>query len=723
MVERAFMALAALAALGCGGAETKEEQPKPDEPEPPPMGCSLGERTAEDGSCIPPGLPPDMPCPVGQGMDGGACVAAGVPPSGCGVGFTHDGAGACAATLPASPCAAGAIALPGDTACREIADCGTTTWGSIAVAADTQYVDQNNVSGMSDGSVDAPWLTIQHGVDAAAAGAVVAVAAGSYVEDVLIENKPLQLRGRCPERVEVVGVGGPLATVSVGEGATGTVVSGFAITGDGYGVLLSGSLDVVLDTLWVHDNVGVGVDIEGSFGPTGVTLRDSLIEDVDDFGVFVVGAEVTVERVAIRGVDAGPAAQGAGAGVGLSSYGGAPYPPTDVTVRGSLIERAPASVFVMGETVTVEDSLLRDTAGSGRTGGIFSQVPCFNCIDTTPHVTVRRSVIQDVHPAGIVSLGGTVDVEHVVVRDVVRAPGAGDSGQGIVLAQLCGMNGGQAVCNGDLRSSGTIRASMLASIAGRGMHVWGSDAIIDRVAVLDSPTPDTTASTPGVGIDSLCFQEGPGVRCDAAPSSRANATITSSHIERSQGVALLVGGSDATIDGTLVRNTFANADAFGRAFQVQEQCGAYECSEPIAGSAVITASQIESSVDFGVAVMGSTATIDSSLIMNTAPGQDGFYGDGVVVFSTLAPASANVLSTRVDQSGRAGLASFGAHASLGNNVFVCQAFDLNGEEYQGVVNAFDNLGNNGCGCPDPTKKCAAKSANLAPPPALEPAPP
>src|SRR6185436_10488706 len=110
----------------------------------------------------------------------------------------------CAADLPAT-CPPGSLAVPGDAACREIAPCGTGTWGDIPVEASTEHVDASYVGGASDGTSAKPWTTIQEAVDAAAPGAIVAVAAGSYAEDVRIDGKALRLWGVCPGEVEVVG--------------------------------------------------------------------------------------------------------------------------------------------------------------------------------------------------------------------------------------------------------------------------------------------------------------------------------------------------------------------------------------------------------------------------------------------------------------------------------------------------------------------------------------
>lgn len=57
------------------------------------------------------------------------------------------------------------------------------------------HVDQNNQTGIENGSAARPFSTIQEGVDNAAAGGVVKVAQGIYRESILIDNVSLQVLG------------------------------------------------------------------------------------------------------------------------------------------------------------------------------------------------------------------------------------------------------------------------------------------------------------------------------------------------------------------------------------------------------------------------------------------------------------------------------------------------------------------------------------------------
>ncbi|HZO17031.1 MAG TPA: hypothetical protein VFB62_27330, partial [Polyangiaceae bacterium] len=232
-----------VAAFGCG-----EETAEPTPPDPDTQtSCVPGELRMEDGSCRPAGLPPDLP-PAGPS----AAPLAGVPRDGCAMGFVHDGDGGCQPVLPDSPCAPGMIAVPGDRDCRAVAPCGGGTWGTIPIDTSTQFVDAS-FSGTSDGSAVAPWTSVQEAINAAVPGAIVALAAGSYVEDANV-TKPLRIWGVCPSLVEIVSTTpAPAVTIDAADVELHTL----AIRGAGDGIVDRG--ESTLDRVWVHELGGAGI--------------------------------------------------------------------------------------------------------------------------------------------------------------------------------------------------------------------------------------------------------------------------------------------------------------------------------------------------------------------------------------------------------------------------------------------------------------------------------
>src|SRR5262245_39564790 len=167
----ALPVLVALAALGAGCDESASD--------PPPAGCLPPTRLVAEMR-LEPGVQ-DNGCPAGTlGLEGGSCQPAGIPPELCGAGFEPDDAMGCEPILPPEPCPAGQMAVPGESICHAVMECGAGTWGDIPVDATTVYVDASYPGLDSDGSSQRPFTTISDAVDAAASGALIAVESGSY---------------------------------------------------------------------------------------------------------------------------------------------------------------------------------------------------------------------------------------------------------------------------------------------------------------------------------------------------------------------------------------------------------------------------------------------------------------------------------------------------------------------------------------------------------------
>jgi hypothetical protein len=86
------------------------------------------------------------------------------------------------------------------------------------------------------------------------------------------------------------------------------------------------------------------------------------------------------------------------------------------------------------------------------------------------------------------------------------------------------------------------------------------------------------------------------------------------------------------------------------------------------------------------------------------------------------PASAAITATRVDDVSRAGLGSFGATLSIASARVRCAGIEIVGEDHASMSTAFEDRGDNLCGCPFAETPCKLTSAGLAPPGALDPIP-
>jgi hypothetical protein len=506
------------------------------------------------------------------------CRAAGVAI--CAAGFEPDDAGGCEPLLPSTPCASGQMAIVGETACRDVKTCDGGRWGAAPLSASTQFVDAAATNG--DGSENSPWTTIQQAVDAAASGAVIALAAGSYQEDVVIENKSLSLWGRCPAMVEIVATGVELGAVFIGTNATGSEIHDIAVRGAAHGIVVSGSEDVLLDRVWIHSTPDRGLDIEDVLGPTAVTLEGSLLEETSDVGLYASGATVDVAATVIRNTQPDPSTQQSGRGIAV-----------------------------------------QDDAATGARGAL----------------TLRSSVVEQSRDAAVYVFGSDALVEASVVR--ATAPAASDDRFGRGISANNGLVG-----NG--RANVTLRGSVVENSRHTALFAAGSDILIEN-SVLRDTEAQLSDETGGRGIN---------VQLDPMRGERGVLVIRTSVVERSRDIGIFVDASDATIEGVIVRTTVARPD--------------------------------------------------------------GAFGDGLSVSAAQNPASAIVTGAHIETSARAGIVSFGAFVSLGGTALECNVIALDGEDVAAGQFAFEDRGNNGCGCPGATEACKAVSTMLDAPGAISP---
>ncbi len=664
---------------------------------PEPVACKAGEATRNDGSCQVPGIPPD----------------------GCAKGFKHDGDRGCAAVLPAMPCGPGTLAVPGDSACHEVAPCAAGPFPAAPSGGKAVYADGSYQAGNSDGTMAHPWTTIQQAVDAAGAGDAVLVAAGKYAEDVSLA-KAVRVIGLCPAKVELAGPKGVAVAASNAE------LHALAVTGGG--VAVSKASGVVLAGVWLHDTGAEALLVDEG----AAALRSSLIEHPVGYGIRAHAGDVTVEASVVRDVNAGKILS---AGI-YASPNFTAKKPSHVVVRGSLIERMPyAGIYASSSDVTLDGSVLRDVTpgadgeGDGLnvlsedlgakltvTGSVIERVTSEAMflgridahIDTTvvrtakPTATsafpsginggteigsgsltlfVQRSLIEDFPAQGVVAFGGTVVLDSVAIRDIHADKGG--TGMGLYLA---------SDLDSEAPANGTVQSSAIERVASDGVWVSSSSLTADNLAVRD-----VGAAAPVIGTGILAYT--------SMGKKRTSVTVTHSLVDGARMVGIWSLGSDTVVEDTTVQKT--RPDTQGNAL------GLATDASPEPATLVARRTTVDGSTGTGVGVYhASTVTLEDCRISNTVA-KNGIDGDAISVLSK--DAVLTVTKTRIDHSARAGIASFGAKVTIGGSTLSCQSFDFDSEQDKGAKASFSDAGGNTCGCPEATGGCHAATAMLQPP--------
>lgn len=737
----------ALAAAACSASPV-------DGPASTPDGGALDAADAgADSGCAPGTLP----------RDDGSCRPAGIAADECGDGFAHDGEDACDPILPEVPCGKGTMAIPGETACREVAPCGLGTWGDIPVEADTQYVDGSYTGGDSDGSAAKPWTTVQSGVDAAAPGAIVAIAAGSYVEHVLVQGSPVRLWGKCPAEVELVGPVGSMFVVDV-RSADGTEVHDLAATGGGVGIAFAGSEDALAERVWIHDTTDPGWMLQDYGGKTSAALRASLVESARGVGAYAVGASMTIEGSVLRATRSGPDKHfGRGIDVIDDPTSGRR---SELTMRRSVVEQSRESgVSIYGSTALVEDSVVRDTQPSDADSSDGSGISVWFQLDTKERasLTLRRSVISHVYRGGISVQDSDLDVEATVVRDTKPDQSDQTGGIGILCVDATEVAAGQSrigirrsvVERAHLAGIGTAGVSAaVESVAVRDIEARISDALGGRGMTLENnglvapPVPGRgevrgcrvertqEAGIMFVGITGILegtlvqdveprpdglFGRGVSVEVDPPSGFASSVAFDRVRVERTHEFGVFVVGSQATVVDTVIRDTrMRPADqAYGVGLGIQ-----MSFENGTAAQASLRTTTIEESHEIGIWVAGAVVDLEDVTVRDTKAIGDGSYGDGILVstafwnYATVAT-SVHATRSRVEGSARAGVSNFAADVSMGDSALSCNVIHIDGESFEGKTFVFTDRGGNTCGCDGEPVECAVLSASLSAPEPLE----
>ena len=416
-------------------------------------GCS-GEKP---GEVLPPDAGPDAG-PVGDPDAGGPSpVAEAMLPvlTPCPEGWleeaptTPDDVATCApwAEDDSPDCPVGLARRPGEPACVRVgADCPAGGFPD-GLPVDAVFVRAGEVGG--DGTRAAPFGAVADGIARAPTGGVVAIAPGTYDEDVAI-RRDVTLWGACTDVVLTrTGIGAVLVSDAV------ATLRDLRVTGVRGGFSVSSGADLTLRGVVIDDILGTAIavlassldaedvqfrDVGGvllaSVGST-VSLRRIHVDGGGDIGFTVNRSEATVTDSTVQRMDGGDpiiAFVTSGSTLGVERVGFADNLTTAIVANGGTIELS--DVVVDGPP---EDVLAEDPGLAALEGGRVTAVRCrlrrmrltaVVAFDPGSTAEIRDVVIEHVVPVATadsgsgfeIGLGASVTVDRVLVR---RARGNG----------------------------------------------------------------------------------------------------------------------------------------------------------------------------------------------------------------------------------------------------------------------------------------------------------
>jgi hypothetical protein len=263
---------------------------------------------------------------------------------------------------------------------------------------------------------------------------------------------------------------------------------------------MSGSVEVVLDQMWIHDSVR-GIEINDSIGPASLTVSDSLIENVEGLGVVASATTVALDRVAIRDVLFGGETVGSGRGVSLQVDLDTGIPATG-NISRSLVRRARgASVRVSGSQVAVDSTFIADAIPES---GIGVGVRIDSDTGVPSDGVMTRSNVERVTQIGVLVTGASASLDAVVVRDT--QPDADQMfGRG-VMAQYD---------DNSTPSTMAVTNSLIAGNRDLGLLLSGSSGTVVATAVVDT----LSRGSDGLYGDGLVVVDGDYLGSQNVPAS------------------------------------------------------------------------------------------------------------------------------------------------------------------------------------------------------------
>ncbi len=583
-VGRIVVALA-LGAAACADDAAPGAAPPPSAP----LVCEAGS-TPVDDRCVPAGF---EECPDGVGKDGAPCgEAAGtcapgtvaffaqttctaVGPGECPSGFARDASGfGCSPVLPAAACTGATRPRLGETSCVPVGDCDAPFPPSGA----THFVDDS----YSGGQIDAThFATIQAAVAAAPAGAVIAIAEGTYAGTVTL-SKPVTLVGRCAERVTLSGVGAAAPGLEVADDVA-TTVRGLTVTDFEVGVSAAGGADVTIEALVLEANRRggiMGADAGTRVRAKGVVVRGSLPDASSRFGHGVASgfdADVTIEDSAVL------ASSEIGAGAQRNGR---------VTVVRSVVS---------GVTQRASNRAYGWGIGT-QTGG---------------QATVVESAIQDTFAGGIVAAGdaSSVRLERSFVSGVRNGP---TTGGGAVAAAVLTQGEGASV---------EVIGSTLTASAKHGVFVGdGAKATISTTVVRD--LEGSAIDGAGVQVSSTSRAT---VSATAVIGTTVSGILSAGELEANDVYLADVSGAGLAVRGTAKVSRFVVADL--RAGKGEEG-SAFSAALYVDAKGALDASEVSIRKAYGLGAFatgsGTTLTLRRAAISDTQAADES-SGFGVTV--------------------------------------------------------------------------------------------
>jgi hypothetical protein len=559
--------------------------------------CEEGERAAGDG-CEP--ILPAEECAPGTRAEIGSETCVPVGPQTCPSGFEkHPSGWGCRPIMPDAACEGATRDALGSKTCVPIGDCGA----AFPPAGASVFVDASFTAGELDAS---HVKTIAEGIAAAGAGATIAVAPGTYPENLEIQ-KSVTIVGKCA--AEVV-LDSPTTAAGIDIASGKTTVRGITVRGGDRGIsVVSAASSLAVEDVLLEANVRAGIDAfeeakvaakrvvirktipssdasitNGIFADvvSVLTFEDGVISGAADAGIGMTGeSKITFTRSIVRDTVPRPDGVGGSGARGFEKGRIELVESAIVASRGTgvLIGKTKASLKM--DRSSIVDTKLDERAGDGIAFPVSASDGAI--------IEVNESTLADNPSIGffITKAGTKATIKKTAV---IHTYAAGETGGGVAL----GAKDGSTV---DIDDSVFVDAAF-AALQSDGA---GTKLTVSRSLVADLKPSIKTFKAPEIhGGAALTVIRG------------ASATMTSCTIDRALEEAVAAGNAKSVLllDRTVVKRTQANDQGlFGHGVLAVE-----------GGTVAIQRSAFDDNVGVGIVVSNASASVQRSSVRRNTVG-------------------------------------------------------------------------------------------------------
>ena len=293
----------------------------------------------------------------------------------------------------------------------------------------------------------------------------------------------------------------------------------------------------------------------------------------------------------------------------------------DASVSGVAITGPYQSISVRRGKATLDHLWVHDSGEHG----VDLQKPA----GSNTEVTLRDSLIEANHFAGIFVLGARVVIERVVSRkNVPEADGTGGAG-----LQM-------GTWKTEPASPVEVRASIFEDNSFANVAVADVAATIEGSVLRRSVAEPSGKEAPGLGVYD-----------DAKNAGIADVTLTSSLVEENRGVGVYVLGGKATIEKSVIRAQKTRA---------KDDLGGDGVTAARKADVTIRDSLFAENHHAGILLSASSGTIERCVVRDTAAHGDGAFGVGVAfTVDGIFGSQGSIVDTLVARSRYVGIAIVG----------------------------------------------------------------